>query len=156
MRTIPFRIDQTAYDIPVNSAVILFNLKITTINLLGIALTISGGAYYTYVEYQTKKHGINADGRGALPTLMEALPVVLDKFYVSPSPKSLDRQSKRLSDEMHGAPGRPTLSDDPYQQRQRVPSATSTTFTPGGNASRRATSISNWRYPRSPSLTDMQ
>lgn len=35
-------------------AVFIFNLQINFINFLGIALTIAGGAFYSYVEYSSK------------------------------------------------------------------------------------------------------
>lgn len=34
---------------------IIFNLVINGTNLVGIALTIAGGAYYSYIEYQSKQ-----------------------------------------------------------------------------------------------------
>lgn len=38
------------------SSVVIFHLSITGLHLFGVAVTISGGAYYSYVEYTTK-HG---------------------------------------------------------------------------------------------------
>jgi len=37
-------------------AVIIFNLVITPTNMIGILLTIGGGAWYATVEYAEKKH----------------------------------------------------------------------------------------------------
>lgn len=37
-------------------AVIIFNLVITPTNMIGILLTIGGGAWYATVEYAEKRH----------------------------------------------------------------------------------------------------
>jgi len=37
-------------------AVVIFNLVITPTNMIGILLTIGGGAWYATVEYSEKKH----------------------------------------------------------------------------------------------------
>lgn len=38
-----------------SQAVYLFNLSVTMMNLLGISLTLGGGAWYAHVEYTQKQ-----------------------------------------------------------------------------------------------------
>ena len=51
-------------------AVFVFDLHINFINFLGIALTIAGGAFYSYVEYSSKDNiaspSANGIGSGAV------------------------------------------------------------------------------------------
>ncbi|KAK9898335.1 TPT-domain-containing protein [Cystobasidium minutum MCA 4210] len=56
-------------------AVVLFNLTINGVNLIGISLTIAGGAYYSYVEYKSKQKPVPAGVSSAPPLSPAAIGV---------------------------------------------------------------------------------
>lgn len=53
-------------------AVILFNLAINGTNLLGIGLTILGGAYYSYIEYRSKAKPSSSSAETATSSSIDA------------------------------------------------------------------------------------
>ena len=67
-----------------DSAVVMFNLTINGLNMLGISLTIAGGAYYSYVEYRSKQvrcNGSIAISSGGIVSSASDPPQITHNIY---------------------------------------------------------------------------
>lgn len=118
-------------------AVVLFNLTINGVNLIGISLTIAGGAYYSYVEYKSKQ-GPSPAGVSSAPPLSPAA------LSHSGSPGDRHHYYEKLSP-------RPDQYSNPFlsvAQDVQTPPRHVTVETEKNNMHRRGNSLASFQYPR--------
>lgn len=128
-------------------AVVIFNLAINGVNLFGIALTIAGGAYYSYVEYQSKTQR-TAASTTLFPATQEAAQPLLqpDSLYVHDEYEKA-KKSPLPRDESHfGNPFDYSVGPMEKQQRERSQSLHKR------GQSLATNSIAGFRYPMTPTF----
>lgn len=117
-------------------AVVLFNLTINGVNLIGISLTIIGGAYYSYVEFNSRK--APAAGVSLAPPLSPAA------IGHSGSPADNQYYYEKLSP-------RPEQYTNPFlsvNQDVQTPPRHMAAENEKNNMHRRANSFAGFQYPR--------
>lgn len=119
-------------------AVILFNLTINGVNLIGISLTIAGGAYYSYVEYKSKQSPTPA-GVSSAPPLSPAA------VGMTPSAGDNHHYYEKLSP-------RPDQYSNPFlsvdQNVQTPPRHNAMAESEKSSMHRRGNSLAGFQYPR--------
>jgi hypothetical protein len=108
-------------------AVLIFDLSINGVNLIGIASTICGGAWYSYIEYQSKTKsgpivGASISSQPMLPT-HSASSVLSEKdspYAFNEKPAATPKKS--LYDAMSAGNGK-VPSSGPSSPARRTPSA---------------------------------
>jgi uncharacterized membrane protein len=118
-------------------AVVLFNLTINGVNLIGISLTIAGGAYYSYVEYKSKQ--------GSAPAGISSAPPLSPAAGSSSLLGSNGHYYEKLSP-------RPDQISNPFLALQQSTPASSSRHLQGEGEERtmhrRGNSLAGFQYPR--------
>lgn len=127
-------------------AVVLFNLTINGVNLIGISLTIAGGAYYSYVEYKSKQTPTPAGVSNAPPLSPAALGVsstpMDGHYYEKLSPRPDQYTNPFLSiDNMQN-----NNTQTPPRQQKHAGMSTSSTNNEKNTMHRRGNSLAGYQY----------
>lgn len=118
-------------------AVVLFNLSINGVNLIGILLTIAGGAYYSYVEYKSRQKPTPLGVSNAPPLSPAAI-------GHSGSPQETNYYYEKLSP-------RPEHYSNPFlavNQNVQTPPRHMAVQGEKNNMHRRGNSLAGFQYPR--------
>lgn len=123
-------------------AVVLFNLTINGVNLIGISLTIIGGAYYSYVEYKSKQSptpvGVSIAPPLSPAALGNAGPSADGHYYEKLSPRPDQYSNPFLTvDQSVQTPPRHLSADNEKNSMQH----------------RRGNSLAGFQYPRKDQLS---